>query len=184
MATDKSKSRSKPEAEAPEATPESKSEAKKPRAKMLFFNRRGGFYQCTYHFHRTKDGTPNGEKIMDGTGVQSMGSIKFRLAPGVNLVDPDIYDLVKDNPGFKARLAKREIVESRKAWSEMAEAECIEEVMKAAHLPTLADLAEVETREAVAEAIEVSLEVATRAARKKKKNKHLTPTQIARSAAR
>lgn len=179
MANDKPKSRSKPEAEAPEAV-----EAKKPRAKMLFFNRRGGFYQCVYHFARTKDGKPDGEKIMDGTGVQSMGSIKFRLAPGVNLVDPDTYDLVKDNPGFKARIAKREIVESRKTWAEMSESECIEEVKKAAHLPTLADLAEVETREGVAEAIEVTLEVATRAARKKKKNKHLTPTQIARSAAR
>ncbi len=177
MATDRSRSRSKPE---DEPKPDPKPEAKaKPKDPLLVFNRRGGVYQCTHNHPRTKDGTPDGEPVMVGTGVQSMEVKSFRVFPGPNLVDPDLFDLVKDNLGLAHRLRAREIVISRKSWAEIDSGTCIEEAKKGANLRTLADLLEAEKREDVAQALEAALEVATRTVRKDKP--HLTAIQIARA---
>jgi hypothetical protein len=142
----------------------------KDRPRVLLMNRGGGIYTCSRH-----------EAIKGraaGTGVASTKETKVVVFPGVNLIKGEEYDAVKDNHGFARRLAKREIVAEARAWKDIDEATCIETVGKSANLWTLAELLETEEREAVAQAIEHALDVATRQVRKEKP--HLTAIQIAR----
>lgn len=146
----------------------------KPKRLMLIFCRRKGPYKCVHHEPRKVNGKP----VSAGTGVNAMVEKSLLVFPGVNLVEKERYDLVKDNPGFKRAIDVGEIFLPDKKWKDIDETACVEEVKKSANLRTLADLLEDEKREPVAQALEVALEVATRGVRKEKP--HLTPTQIAR----
>lgn len=147
---------------------------KRAKPPMLIFCRRKGPYKCVHHEPRMVGGKP----VSAGTGVSAMVEKSLLVFPGVNLVDVERYDLVKDNPGFKRAIDVGEIFLPNKKWKDIDETACIEEVKKSANLRTMADLLEDEKREPVAQALEVALEVATRGVRKEKP--HLTPTQIAR----
>lgn len=165
-----------PKAKATDNSRAGRAKAKADKAKaesmgpVLLFHRKGNIYTCS-HNEPLK-----GREA--GTGVSAMKTTQVLVHPGANLIDREKYELIENNPGFLMRLKLREIVKPDKAWKDLPNNLCIEEAKKSSNLTTLADLLEAETREDVAQAIEATLELATRAVRKDKK--HLTAIQVAR----
>jgi hypothetical protein len=124
----------------------------KPRAHVLVVINRQGPYTA---IHTAPGGqiVGGGGANKPGEGVRGLVVTRRTLWPGANLVEPDVFDVIKDLPGLRKRMAKNEIEVMPDGWLALQDAKRLAVAKETCCPKTLPRLLEDEPNDHVAAAL-------------------------------